>query len=224
MNQILLARLSDVPELPSAVKKFVHEIVNAPYTVETIRVSEDRWFIGEHGTPEPPTRKVFDLSGVRGLLIVGPVGTGKTHLGSALMAHLSGKMIEIPYLVDCAREAVGYSEGRPAILETAATAKIALLDDLTGTRATEFAIDTIGSIVRRRYSLQLPTVFTANSDIEGLEELFGQSLASRLFEMSELVELLGKDRRLSPNRIPDSILALRSPQVRWELKEERDGA
>lgn len=138
-----------------------------------------------------------DLRGVPGLVIVGNVGAGKTHMAAAIATDLGGvpcKFISALEIVEREKATI-HSEEQPLKLDQ--FEGVLIVDDLSGIRPTEFALDTVARIVRVRYDEVLPTVITTHAGHADLAQLYGAAIASRLLEFGPIVKLDGADRRVS---------------------------
>ena len=162
-----------------------------------------------------------------GLLLIGPPGTGKTHLAvSALHALLvrghEGIFFDYQNLLEQIRS--GYNEkmgtSNREAYKTALEAEILLLDDLGAHRVTDWVEDTVTSIVTYRCNHRLPLIATTNladADMGGaiaeksltgghgyrttLEERIGERARSRLFEMCRVIRVPNApDYRVRPYR------------------------
>jgi DNA replication protein DnaC len=155
-----------------------------------------------------------------GLLLVGPQGVGKTHLGVAVLRELiarghEGVFFYYPNLLERIR--AGYNEkmgmsDREAY-KTALEAEVLFLDDLGAHRVTDWVEDTVTSIITYRCNYRKPLIATTNfpdPDMGGLavekaapgsavkynihdtlEERIGSRARSRLFEMCTIVPMWG---------------------------------
>jgi DNA replication protein DnaC len=103
------------------------------------------------------------------LVLVGPVGCGKTHLAAAIANRylaLGGKpfFVNVPELLDHLRSTyapnstVSYDER----FEDVRNAELLILDDLGTESGTEWAREKIYQIFNRRYNTEAPTVVTMN--------------------------------------------------------------
>jgi DNA replication protein DnaC len=169
-------------------------------------------------------RLVLDYPAVdRGLLFMGPVGVGKTHLAVAILKGLIEKGVTclfyesgslLKQIQDSYNPISNTSELR--VLAPVYQAEVLVLDELGSTIPTNWVRDTIYQIINTRYNDKKLTIFTTNysderptvgdespqtssnkssKDLYTLEERIGVALRSRLFEMCQKIEIKGKDYR-----------------------------
>jgi len=135
----------------------------------------------------------------RGLLLMGPCGSGKTHLAVAALLDIvdSGKpgrllfsnfqdlIQEIQASFD-SDEVPRKSEILRPLLET----DLLVLDELGSQKPSMFVQDILYYVINSRYNEERTTVFTTNY-IDDLPDRIGAGLRSRLHEMAEEVRLTG---------------------------------
>jgi DNA replication protein DnaC len=146
----------------------------------------------------------------RGLLFVGPVGVGKTHLAVAILRTLveengvKGVFCDFSDLLE--RIQATFSKGNPDsaddVLAPYRDAELLVLDELGARRPTDWVRDVLYGLINTRYNRQRITIVTSNyGDVAGpnaeepLEKRVGTMVRSRLYEMCDLVVLDGSDYR-----------------------------
>jgi DNA replication protein DnaC len=156
-----------------------------------------------------------------GLLFWGPAGTGKTHLAVAVLAELAanngarGRFCTFAALLD--EIAHSYDKAsltsESGVLRSVLEADILVLDDLGARKMTDWAADTLFTIVNGRYMARRPTLVTTPfEDVdreaaieagafrrqEYLIERVGPRLRSRLLEMCAFVPMQAAPGRDAP--------------------------
>jgi DNA replication protein DnaC len=145
----------------------------------------------------------------RGILLMGSVGVGKTHLAAAILRGLVEKGIvcrfyeyrallkEIQNSYNANTETTEMS-----ILAPLFESEVIVLDELGAAKPSEWVQETIGLIINGRYNEKKLTILTTNYLDEGqspmdetLGERIGARLRSRLYQMCKTVVIEGEDYR-----------------------------
>ncbi len=145
----------------------------------------------------------------RGLLFMGTVGVGKTHLSVAALRGLMEKGVGCLFyefgsllkeIQDSYNKISHTSELR--LLAPVYQAEVLVLDELGASKPTDWVRDTMMNIIGTRYNDKKLTIFTTNyldarraPTDETLEDRIGVRLRSRLYEMCKTVHLEGDDYR-----------------------------
>lgn len=161
-------------------------------------------------------RFVQEWPGVQaGLLFVGPVGVGKTHLAVALLAEVvdqkgaRGLFCDFTDLLDRIQATFGRGgdESADDVISPYREAEVLVLDELGARRPTDFVRDVLYGLLNTRYNRRRVTIVTTNYTDGGarpgdetLESRVGVPVRSRLAEMCQLVPLAGDDFRQSVRR------------------------
>jgi len=148
----------------------------------------------------------------RGLLLVGPVGVGKTHLAVALLHDLielygiRGLFYQFGALLRQIQDSYNpiSQTSELSVLQPVFDADVLVLDELGASKPTDWVRDTMMQIINTRYNDKRLTIFTTNygdkranekDTRELLEDRIGVALRSRLYEMCRTVEIEAEDYR-----------------------------
>jgi DNA replication protein DnaC len=140
-----------------------------------------------------------------GLVLVGPVGVGKTHIAAAAASQLLGR--GRVYWFAAADLVAGFkadhetAEYRHADLVLRDRTAALVIDDLDKVgRPTEFVSERLYAAINSRYEADAPLLVTTNLAPERIAAMFrepyGEAIVSRLLGAGRTVELNGPDRRL----------------------------
>lgn len=163
----------------------------------------------------------YDPRDSTGLLIIGKIGTGKTHLAVGIVKELIAKHVsclfydyrellkQIQNSYNAAVQTTELDVLRP-VFET----DVLVLDELGAVKPTEWVWDTVSLILNTRYNDNRTTIITTNFDdqpaagsgnmgsaaraatrAETLGDRIGERMRSRLHEMCRIVVLDGADFR-----------------------------
>lgn len=150
------------------------------------------------------------------MYLTGEKGTGKTHLAAAIVRELvldktprhrrsvvdDIGWISVPDLLleirGAFRDHSERSEGD--IIEQYSDYKLLVLDDLGAEKTTEWSLQTLYTIIDRRYREERQTIITSNLSLDELADKLDDRIASRLSELCRVVVLTGPDRRIQKKR------------------------
>ena len=143
----------------------------------------------------------------KGLLLVGPVGTGKTHLAAAISNKLISRLYSVYFgnTTDIMSFIKSTYSKDAEVTEVEAvklmTEKVDLLviDDLGKENETTNTIAVLYQIINRLYENEKPVIITTNYNSIDLAKKLGergQAIVSRITGMCEPVILAGDDWRL----------------------------
>jgi DNA replication protein DnaC len=143
----------------------------------------------------------------RGLLLIGPCGSGKTHLAVAALVEIinAGKPGHLLFsnfqdLIQEIQASFDSDEvpSKSELLRPLLEADLLVLDELGSQKPTTFVQDILYYVINTRYNSERTTIFTTNytdtpadGKDENLAQRIGTRLRSRLYEMATLVPFTG---------------------------------
>lgn len=147
-----------------------------------------------------------------GLMITGPVGSGKTFLACAAANALIDNGLEVlfvivPDLLDQIRASYDTSnrDTEHDLMDSARSVGVLILDDLGAHNYTDWVRNKLYTIINYRLNNRLPTLITTNLDLHELEQYLGQRTTSRIIQMCKFYRLLVEtDIRILMRREKDS--------------------
>jgi DNA replication protein DnaC len=148
--------------------------------------------------------------GPAGLLLIGPVGVGKTWLAaaaaSARLEHAPVRWFSAPVVLSRLALPFGNPKREEALDALLGTNGALILDDIDKARPTEYAAEQLFCAVDVRVTKGVPLLVTTNLELSALAARYpppyGEALASRLGAHCEQFALDGPDRRDAPLTLP----------------------
>lgn len=150
----------------------------------------------------------------QGLLFMGQVGVGKTHLAVSILKGLTERgfrclFYDFGSLLKEIQDSYNANtkSSELAVLAPVLNIDVLVLDELGASKPTDWVRDTMAHVINTRYNDKKLTVFTTNylderrnEREEILEDRIGTRLRSRLYEMCKTVSMDGKDYRKNFDR------------------------
>ncbi|MBI5788708.1 MAG: ATP-binding protein [Candidatus Schekmanbacteria bacterium] len=146
----------------------------------------------------------------QGLLLMGTIGVGKTHLAVGIIAELTLNK-GVPCLFYDFRDLLKTIQSsydprsqisETSVLEPVVNAEVLVLDELGARKVTDWMLDMLTHIINKRYNDKRITIITTNyvdnplqKEEESLTDRVGYRIRSRLCEMCVELQIKGKDYR-----------------------------
>ncbi|MBV8083410.1 MAG: ATP-binding protein [Chloroflexi bacterium] len=187
------------------------------------RMTFDSFEFREGDIPEDHSKNLFDVwDAVRTyaekpwpqgwLLLYGTYGCGKTHLAAAGVNHRIAMLerpamfVVVPDFLDYLRSTFNPSApaGFDDYFQRVKAIEFLVLDDLGAENSTPWVNETLFQLVNYRYNNELPTVFTSNAQVDGVEDRVRSRMLDNSF--TERWAIQAPDYRLTGHSVAASLL------------------
>lgn len=133
------------------------------------------------------------------IMFYGQVGSGKTHLGTAICSNLMSQNIAVIYMayrntVTKIKQRLTDEADYEREVNRYAQARVLYIDDLLKGRITESDVNIMYEIVNYRYMNNLPIIISTEKSLDELLD-FDEAIGSRMIEMcrGNIIQLQGKE-------------------------------
>lgn len=133
------------------------------------------------------------------IMFYGQVGSGKTHLGTAICSNLMNQNVAVIYMayrntVTKIKQRLTDETDYEKEVNRYAQARVLYIDDLLKGRITESDVNILYEIVNYRYMNNLPIIISTEKSLEELLN-FDEAIGSRIIEMcrGNIIQLQGKE-------------------------------
>lgn len=191
-----------------AEESLKNRLANVPRLLDKVGVPPK--FIGTGFEFPARLSRYLDPKNNRGFFISGSTGIGKTTWLSLfverwMIEHAKRGKESSPWrfengaglMMDVQRAFKRDNEDAYEILDIVAEVPFLAIDDLGATKATDFVRQAIYYIINERETRERPTFITSNFSLAELNDQFDPRISSRIAGMCDVIEMKGKDRRVS---------------------------
>ena len=137
------------------------------------------------------------------LLLLGPKGVGKTHLGASIIREAGGTFISIEEMIFQYEGSTDYHAkiSRVDLMNFYSTTPMLVIDEIGRSMQQAREDSLLNYILRRRYENMLPTVLISNLQKTDLMKKLGDAVVDRLTETCKSVEFVGESYRLGKRKV-----------------------
>lgn len=143
------------------------------------------------------------------LILMGGVGTGKTHLAAALCKHLAGQIISARYtsvreIVQSVRETWGGrgAESESKVLLGYTNPDVLVIDEVGVQNGSANEQTILFDVINERYESMLPVVLVSNLDVAGIKQAIGDRSFDRIRDAGSCISFTWESYRSSANTRP----------------------
>lgn len=145
----------------------------------------------------------FDRRAGKGLVFIGTVGTGKTHLCAAIALQLlegehSVMFGTVATLLGQIRSTYDSQQSEREVFNRMTKCDLLIIDDMGKERVTEWGDTMLYELVNTRYENNKAILFTTNNTLSDIRTKYpnsGEAIVSRVLEMCEGIKMTGPDWR-----------------------------